>query len=290
MVDFLRTSADFFLQDEELKSAFLKQLETTVKLSQLLGNDIESDIPSVKELQEQTYEETKENVETMIQYVDKALTDVQMTVYVDKSGRLAAMDAVTFVNTESFAGDEGVKQVKIDFHAEVKGGAYRLQNFVTIIGLTANEDNVTIRADRVGTYDGKNLEDSLTFSVFEEGIIDLNGEISSTYESETGKENNRITISDGEDNLFTMNVDSTVDELEKGKSLHGTIDSAEFTSLNGQYSAVFSGEGYLRPLEGDIEPLEGETFDIFAASEEEWNAVAMEMAFGVFGLAAQISQ
>ena len=44
--------------------------------------DIESDIPSVKELQEQTYEETKENVETMIQYVDKALTDVQMTVYV----------------------------------------------------------------------------------------------------------------------------------------------------------------------------------------------------------------
>ena len=40
----------------------------------------------------------------MIQYVDKALTDVQMTVYVDKSGRLAAMDAVTFVNTESFAG------------------------------------------------------------------------------------------------------------------------------------------------------------------------------------------
>ena len=259
-------------------------------MSQLLGNDIESDIPSIKELQEQTYEETKENVETMIQYVDKALTDVQMTVYVDKSGRLAAMDAVTFVNTESFAGDEGVKQVKIDFHAEVKGGAYRLQNFVTTIGLTANEDNVTIRADRVGTYDGKNLEDSLTFSVFEEGIIDLNGEISSTYESETGKENNRITISDGEDNLFTMNVDSTVDELEKGKSLHGTIDSAEFTSLNGQYSAVFSGEGYLRPLEGDIEPLEGETFDIFAASEEEWNAVAMEMAFGVFGLAAQISQ
>ena len=52
--------------------------------------------------------------------MDKALTDVQMTVYVDKSGRLASMDAVTFVNTESFAGDEGVKQVKIDFHAEVK--------------------------------------------------------------------------------------------------------------------------------------------------------------------------
>ena len=138
--------------------------------------------------------------------------------------------------------------------------------------LAANEDNVTIRADRVGTYDGKNLEDSLTFSVFEEGIIDLNGEISSTYESETGKENNRITISDGEDNLFTMNVDSTVDELEKGKSLHGTIDSAEFTSLNGQYSVVFSGEGYLRPLEGDNLAM------VLGAFWALWPALAITLA------------
>lgn len=290
MVDFLRTSADFFLQDEELKSAFLKQLEITVKLSQLLGNDMGEDMPSAKDLQEQTYEEAKENVDTMIQYVDKTLTDVQMTVYVDKRGRLAALDAVTFVNTDSFAGDEDVKQVKVDFHGEVKGGAYRLQNFTAVIGLTADEDHVTINADRVGTYDGKNLEDFLTFSVKEEGIIDLNGEISSTYEGETGKENNRISITEGEDTLFTMNVENTVDELEKGKSLHGTIDSAEFTFLNGEYSAVFSGEGYVRPLENDIEPLEGETFDVFAASEEEWSAAIMEMVFGVFGIATQISQ
>ncbi len=290
MVDFLRTSADFFLQDEELKSAFLKQLEITVKLSQLLGNDMGEDMPSAKDLQEQTYEEAKENVDTMIQYVDKTLTDVQMTVYVDKRGRLAALDAVTFVNTDSFAGDEDVKQVKVDFHGEVKGGAYRLQNFTAVIGLTADEDHVTINADRVGTYDGKNLEDFLTFSVKEEGIIDLNGEISSTYEGETGKENNRISITEGEDTLFTMNVENTVDELEKGKSLHGTIDSAEFTFLNGEYSAVFSGEGYVRPLENDIEPLEGETFDVFAASEEEWSAAIMEMVFGVFGIVAQISQ
>lgn len=127
---------------------------------------------------------------------------------------MAALDAVTFVNTESFAGDEGVNQVKVDFHGEVKGGAYRLQNFAAVISLTADEDNVTINADRMGTYDGKNLEDSLTFSVKEEGIIDLNGEISSTYEGETGKENNRISITEGEDTLFTMNVENTVDELE----------------------------------------------------------------------------
>ncbi len=103
---------------------------------------------------------------------------------------MAALDAVTFVNTESFAGDEGVNQVKVDFHGEVKGGAYRLQNFAAVIGLTADEDNVTINADRVGTYDGKNLEDSLTFSVKEEGIIDLNGSPALMK----GKQEKKITV------------------------------------------------------------------------------------------------
>ncbi len=47
---------------KNLKVRFLKTAGTTVKLRPLSENDIESDIQSVKELQEQTYEETKENV------------------------------------------------------------------------------------------------------------------------------------------------------------------------------------------------------------------------------------
>ena len=37
MINFLRTSSDFFLQDEVLKKDFLKRLELSVKLSQLAG-------------------------------------------------------------------------------------------------------------------------------------------------------------------------------------------------------------------------------------------------------------
>ena len=37
MIEFLRQSSDFFLQDETLKADFMRQLETTVKMSELMG-------------------------------------------------------------------------------------------------------------------------------------------------------------------------------------------------------------------------------------------------------------
>ncbi len=39
MMDFLRTSSDFFLQDEELKNQYMKQLEMTVKMSGFMGGN-----------------------------------------------------------------------------------------------------------------------------------------------------------------------------------------------------------------------------------------------------------
>ena len=37
MIEFIRQSSDFFLQDETLKADFMRQLETTVKMSELMG-------------------------------------------------------------------------------------------------------------------------------------------------------------------------------------------------------------------------------------------------------------
>ena len=54
MINFLRTSSDFFLQDEVLKKDFLKRLELSVKLSQLAGAQMEGqDFPTAQEMQEQ---------------------------------------------------------------------------------------------------------------------------------------------------------------------------------------------------------------------------------------------
>ena len=43
-----------------------------------------------------------------------------------------------------------------------------------------------------------------------------------------------------------------------------------------------------QPLSSEVTPLEGETLDVLAATEQDWNNVLMEMVFGVMGLAGQL--
>ena len=84
MINFLRTSSDFFLQDEVLKKDFLKRLELSVKLSQLAGAQMEGqDFPTAQEMQEQTMRRPERKL-TDDRIFRQLVNDVSMTVYVDK--------------------------------------------------------------------------------------------------------------------------------------------------------------------------------------------------------------
>ena len=64
MIEFLRQSSDFFLQDETLKADFMRQLETTVKMSELMGGTMSgTGTMSAEEMQQQSYEEAKKMVD-----------------------------------------------------------------------------------------------------------------------------------------------------------------------------------------------------------------------------------
>ena len=55
MIEFLRQSSDFFLQDETLKADFMRQLETTVKMSELMGGTMSgTGTMSAEEMQQQS--------------------------------------------------------------------------------------------------------------------------------------------------------------------------------------------------------------------------------------------
>ena len=59
-MEFFRQSSDFFLQDETLKADFMRQLETTVKMSELMGGTMSgTGNMSAEEMQQQSYEEAK---------------------------------------------------------------------------------------------------------------------------------------------------------------------------------------------------------------------------------------
>lgn len=287
MINFLRTSSDFFLQDEVLKKDFLKRLELSVKLSQLAGAQMEGqDFPTAQEMQEQTYEEARTEIDGMIAFLDSSLNDVSMTVYVDKEGCLASVKGTTSFNS---TGSE-TEPVQLQFGCELKGGAYPTQNMRAQAVLENGAASVQIEAVKEGAYDGKELTSGFELSIENQGEIAEKWDITldSSYNSEGGGFDVQAAAAQDGMELLGFSAQGVVDELEKGKNIHLTLDSLDVSAMGDTGNAVLSGEYYIRPLTEEVVPLEGDTMDVLAAGEEEWNSVLMEVLFSFISLSGQM--
>ena len=287
MINFLRTSSDFFLQDEILKKDFLNRLELSVKLSQLAGAQMEGqDFPTAQEMQEQTYEEARTEIDGMIAFLDSSLNDVSMTVHVDKEGRLASVKGTTSFNS---TGAEA-EPVQLQFGCELKGGAYPTQNMSAQAVLENGAASVQIEAVKEGAYDGKELTSGFELSIENQGEIAEKWDITldSSYNSEGGGFDVQAAAAQDGMELLGFSAQGVVDELEKGKNIHLTLDSLDVSAMGDTGNAVLSGEYYIRPLTEEVVPLEGDTMDVLAAGEEEWNSVLMEVLFSFISLSGQM--
>lgn len=287
MINFLRTSSDFFLQDEVLKKDFLKRLELSVKLSQLAGAQMEGqDFPTAQEMQEQTYEEARTEIDGMIAFLDSSLNDVSMTVYVDKEGCLASVKGTTSFNS---TGSEA-EPVRLQFGCELKGGAYPTQNMSAQAVLENGAASVQIEAVKEGAYDGKELTSGFELSIENQGEIAEKWDITldSSYNSEGGGFDVQAAAAQDGMELLGFSAQGVVDELEKGKNIHLTLDSLDVSAMGDTGNAVLSGEYYIRPLTEEVVPLEGDTMDVLAAGEEEWNSALMEVLFSFISLSGQM--
>lgn len=296
MIEFLRTSSDFFLQDETLKEDFLRQLEMTVRISELMGGTyVEGTEPmSAQEMQQQSYDEMKKAVDEGIAVLEQALTDIDMTVFVDKKGNLAAIQGTT-----SVLDNQTNETADLAFHFQLEGGAYPTQNAKADLTLTDQLGTSSVSLIKQGTYDGKKLTCDLSLDLL------LAGEKSEpyslmytgTYDSSDGSYHIAGEAAANGAKLAGVSCQGVIDKLEKGKAIHIAMDSLEISapsltaddpaavSETDAYMTLSGAFGY-EPLSGEIAPLEGEPFDMMAATEEEWYSVMLEMVFGVFGLTA----
>ena len=287
MIEFLETSTDFFLQDETLKQDFLRQMESTVKMTELMGGGMYGEeMLSAQEMQEQSYDEAKKAVDSMIRYLDASLSDIQMTVYVDKKGNLAAVEGSTQMYPEELA-EEDQKYVDITFSWELQGGAYLTQNF---------EGNITVEHDgrkayldilRQGVYDGKKLTDDISVDLNAAGET-YNFVYTSTYDSDGGSYHTSVELGGEGTQIVKASISGVLDQLEKGKSFHMDIDALEISAINNSVNVVLSGEYYYQPLEGEVTAPEGEALDILEASESDWNSVGMEIMMNGFSVMSQL--
>ena len=273
MVDFLEDSSEFFLQDETLREDFLNQLETTVRLSELMGQSMGESL-SAKELRDQTFAEAEKSAKEMIKYLDRTLDDVDMVVYVDKKGRLAALDGTTMLHIED-------TDVDVKFHLELKGGSYLTQNMSGTIEMEGDGDVVTLEVQRSGKYDKKNLTDELSLSM-DTGDDTFGFSYAAAYTVDDGAYDVSAKLSSNGSRILGLSAEGAVDELEKGKSFHMDIDKLKLTIEDSEY-ITFKGEYYLRPLEDEIKVPKGDPMDILGADLTEWIEVIQEFqAFSPF--------
>lgn len=288
MIDFLRTSSDFFLQDETLKDAYLKQLETTVKMSELMSGTMSGiDHMSPEEMQNKTYSQIKEGVDEMITYLDQSLTDMKMTVYVDKKGNLAAVDGSTSLQMEDDS-DSDSDNVDVTFHFELQGGAYPTQNVKGSLVLKNDGEEMEVNLLKEGTYDGKKLTSGLSLdaTIPDSGIYQFKS--TGSYDSKDGSYQLSANVNGEGCQLVKIAVSGVVDDLEKGKTFHTDIDSLKVSLVDNSMNMVASGELYSRPLSGEVEPPKGTTMDALAATQDDWQNVLVEMVFSGMGLVKQL--
>ena len=274
MINFLRTSSDFFL--------FLSNSTNYCCLGAVEGQDF----PTAQEMQEQTYEEARTEIDGMIAFLDSSLNDVSMTVYVDKEGCLASVKGTTSFNS---TGSEA-EPVQLQFGCELKGGAYPTQNMSAQAVLENGAASVQIEAVKEGAYDGKELTSGFELSIENQGEIAEKRDITldSSYNSEGGGFDVQAAAAQDGMELLGFSAQGVVDELEKGKNIHLTLDSLDVSAMGDTGNAVLSGEYYIRPLTEEVVPLEGDTMDVLAAGEEEWNSVLMEVLFSFISLSGQM--
>ncbi len=312
LIAFLRTSSDFFLNDEELKKQYLDQLRLSVSMTKLFSGAMAAgDLPSAEEMLQQSYDEVKEQTDWMIQILEQSLQDMDMTVYVDPKGRLASLTGTTTVveadmeaaesepaNEEAGTGDssdaaeetgEAVKEkreAQIDFALDLHGGSYLTENMNGRLSITSEGATTDILYEKEENYDGEQLDSDHTVSVLSsDGTITMNA--SGTYITESGSCQLDMELLVPEMQPIKIHGSGMVTELEKGKSIYADIDSlsveAEGITMN------FSGELGYGPLSEEVLPLEGEELDVLAATEEDWGEIMMEVYGNIFGLMSQLT-
>ncbi|MCI8454173.1 MAG: zinc ribbon domain-containing protein [Lachnospiraceae bacterium] len=280
MLAFLRSSADFFLQDETLREDFLNRLRLTTEMTSLFAVSYNGAVPTAEEMLEDGYEGAKRSVNMMLTYLEKVLNDVELVVYVDDKGRMAALSGKTYLNLDFDNGEASEYQIEANLQTVFEGGAYLTQNMTAELTLTDGQDPVKLSLLKQGTYDGKRLTCDFSFDVEADSEV-FHTAYTGTYDSDGNAYHVGIDAEMSGEKLFTVSSDGLI-EAKKGSSFAVTVDSLSFEME--EDFVTLCGEFYVRPLSGAIEPPEGEQFDVFGATEANWKMLMMEVGMGVLSL------
>lgn len=299
---FLRDTVDFVLQDEAYQASYQRQLDLMDRVMQIMGESAlgTEGMPSLNE----STDEVRAQTEQLIQFLDQHMQDIDMTVYVDKKGRLAMAELRTVLlgaaeeaadgSTDPGAGDGqgSPSETQMTLQLTLEGGNYLTENMSGALTLIQGEEKILISYDKQASNDGTRIEHAQKFTLGD-GTDQLGTlAASASYQIDTGEY--ELTgsliapgLETGEEEMPLYTVKGVITELEKGTSIAGTLDELEIGG--GEYHIItLSGDFSYGPLSSELTELEGEQWDVMTGTWEDYEEISAEASSNVFGLLMEV--
>ncbi len=305
--EFLTATKEFIMADEAFKTDVVEYFDIMANSYKLGGMTMNGEaIPGGEAIWAQLGEAMEQGIDSIGQYVG----DIDASVYVTKDGRLASYEATTVIavpetaaaedgaaeaeadaGTEAAAEEAGSTAVTLTVKGQYEGGYHMGANSSTEIGISDGVDTVSVVIDRAGAYDKEVYDDSVIVTV-----LGGESEFSATLRGSYTVADSTYTLNmdlgvDGK-TIAALDLAGAVQNLVKGESFDATIDQMKFQIMDEdgmtELSMDMSGRYAAFPLEGGVDMPEGETMDVLAATEEDWNNVAMELFANAVGILTQL--
>lgn len=285
LIQFITTTKDFFLNDETLKSDFIEYMSM---VSELQGTMVMFDsmaTESPEEMQQKMWQEAETQINTVLEQLKDTMGDVTMNVYVRKDGRMGGFDYETSVTLDNEA-------ARLFGDVSFGGGYNMLSNVAASLNIENEGETVTLLLDKTGAYEpGKSWTAGLNGSVAN-GDETYEFAYEGSYGVEDGTYDLSLDLLSSGNSIVKFTSNGYVNQLEKGKSIDLSMDSirVDITSDTTTDYVELSGKYYAGPLEQAVEAPEGESFDILAATEADYNGVISEMSGNIFALMMKLYQ
>jgi hypothetical protein len=173
--------------------------------------------------------------------------------------------------------------VPVTFAVNLKGGTYLTQNAWAQVTMDRPLEPVALELEKTGAYDGSHLDSSYRI-VCNDVEIHLEG----NYTVEGGDYSlSGNVVYEGRDQ-GSLKIAGVVDQLEKGKSIHLDMDQIRLEITEVPFELTMSGDYYIGPMTGSVSELQGETMDVFAATEDQWQEIFMRAFFSLMGILGQL--
>ena len=289
LVQFLKTTRDFFLTDEMLKNDMITYMDMIVEMQNSLTAIAAEDeqVQSGEEIQQELWTDVETKVDEMIAWMEESMGDVSANVYVRKDGKMAGFDFDTTYMVEE-------ENLKLNGDVAFAGGYNMLANVSAVLNREDEAGEVAVLTiNKTGNYEaGAAVDGALTLAV-DAADSDVTIAMDYAYQIADGSIDAFMEMLGDETSIVKLTANGFIENLVKGESFDCNLDSIRIESpeLGAEDAYMeFSANYSIAPLSVAVEKPEGEEFDVLAGTEEDYNGIAEEIYGNLFGLIMQLYQ